>query len=217
MQLKALFAYAFSPKPPFCITKTTPEFHAPVPHASSSETFDALIPRRSDPGKHREGVQTPFRWWWWTTGCGLAFTRKHSAYSLLLNTPTLFKDSRRLKYGGKSTIAQYLKAVYPAMNEQDNTKLITLYESLDYFYRGPALPYIPKGVYYSANDATTDIVPTQKAIERARTRRGHEVLYGSYIRWKAMLRRVSEREEDLKSSWGLDWARRRRGRTPVPR
>ena len=60
MQLKALFAYAFEAKPPFCITKTTPEFHAPVPHASSSEAFDGLIPRRSDPGKHREGVQTPF-------------------------------------------------------------------------------------------------------------------------------------------------------------
>ena len=28
------------------------------------------------------------------------------------------------------------------------------------------------------------------------------MLYGSYIRWKAMLRRVSDREEDLKSSWG---------------
>ena len=86
VQLKALFAYAFEAKPPFCITKTTPEFHAPVPHASSSETFDGLIPRRSDPGKHREGVQTPFSLVKVDDGLRLAFTRKHSAYSCLLYT-----------------------------------------------------------------------------------------------------------------------------------
>ena len=93
VELKALFAYAFSPKPPFCITKTTPEFHAPVPHVSSSETFDAVIPRKETPGKHREGVQTPFSLVVVDDGLRLAFTRKHSAYSLLLNTSTLFKDS----------------------------------------------------------------------------------------------------------------------------
>ena len=35
------------------------------------------------------------------------------------------------------------------MDVKDETQLTNLYESLDYFYRGPALPYIPQGVYYS--------------------------------------------------------------------
>lgn len=202
-RLEALFAYTFDAAPPFCLRRTTPEFHAPVPHAASSEAFGELLDRRRDPGRHREGVQAPTSLVATDEGLRLAVSRKaHVSYTMLLNASTLLRDARSLNYGDGATVERYLRAVYPAMAPVDDTQLRALYASLDYFYRGPALPYVPAGVYYSAADATTDDPGTRDAVARARRGGERGALDGSYGRWTALLRRVPSERKELASSFG---------------